>query len=49
MAIPNVTIYYTWKNISPEYNNNKFEILAPTWNDTFDLPNSSSSITGIQG
>ena len=49
MAIANLTIYYTSKNISPEYNNNKFEILTPTWNDTFDLPNSSSSVADIQG
>ena len=49
MAIANLTIYYTSKNISPEYTNNKFEILTPTWNDTFDLPNSSSSVADIQG
>ena len=30
MAIANLTIYYTSKNISPEYNNNKFEILTPS-------------------
>ena len=37
MALANLSIYYTWKNIKSEYNNNKFKILAPTWNDTFDL------------
>ena len=30
------------------YNNNKFRISAPTWNDTFDLPVGSYSIAGIQ-
>ena len=30
------SIYYTWKNIKSEYNNNKFKIVAPTWNETFD-------------
>ena len=38
MALPDLSIYYTWKNITSEYNNNKFKISAPTWNDTFDLP-----------
>ena len=38
MALANLSIYYTWKNIKSEYNNNKFKISAPTWNDTFDLP-----------
>ena len=30
MALANLSIYYTWKNIKSEYNNNKFKILAPT-------------------
>ena len=34
MALANLSIYYTWKNIKSEYNNNKFKISAPTWNDT---------------
>ena len=33
VALANLDIYYTWKNIKPEYNNNKFKIYAPTWND----------------
>ena len=48
MALANLSIYYTWKNIKSEYNNNKFKILAPTWNDTFDLPDGSYSISDIQ-
>ena len=43
MALANLSIYYTWKNIKSEYNNNKFKISALTWNDTFDLPDSSYS------
>ena len=31
-----------------EYNNNKFKISAPTWNETFDLPDGSYSIDDIQ-
>ena len=48
MALANLSIYYTWKNIKSEYNNNIFKISAPTWNDTFDLPDSSYSIADIQ-
>ena len=44
----NLSIYYLWKNIKIEYNNNKFKISAPTWNDTFDLPDGSYSISDIQ-
>ena len=48
MALANLSIYYTWKNIKSTYNNNKFKISAPTWNDTFDLPDSSYSVSDIQ-
>ena len=48
MALGNLSIYYTWKNIKTEYNNNKFKISAPTWNGTFDLPDGSYSIADIQ-
>ena len=48
MALANLSIYYTWRNISSEYNNNKFKIYAPTWDDTFDLPDSSYSISDFQ-
>ena len=30
LALANLSIYYTWKNIKPEYNNNKFKISTPT-------------------
>ena len=48
MALANLSIYYTWKNIKSEYKNNKLKISAPTWKDTFDLPDGSSSIADIQ-
>ena len=48
MALANLSIYYTGKNIKSEYNNNKFKISAPTWNDTFELPDGSYSIDDIQ-
>ena len=46
MALANLSIYYTWKNIKSEYKKNK--ISAPTWNDTLDLPDGSYSISDIQ-
>ena len=48
MALANLSIHYTWKNINSEYSNSKFEISAPTWNDTFDLADGSYSISDIQ-
>ena len=48
MALANLSILYTWKNIKSEYKNNKFKISAPTWNDTFDLPGGSYLISDIQ-
>ena len=48
MALANLSICYTWKNIKSEYKNNKFKISVPTWNDTFDLPDGSYSIADIQ-
>ena len=48
MALANLSIYYTWKNVKSNYNNNKFKILAPTWNETFDLPDGSYNISEIQ-
>ena len=48
MTLANLNIYYTWKNIKSEYNNNKFKISAPTRNDTFDLSDGSYSVADIQ-
>ena len=48
VVLVNLSIYYTWKNIKSAYNNNKSKITAPTWNDEFELPDSSYSISDIQ-
>ena len=48
IALVNLSIYYTWKNIKTEYNNNKFKISAPTWNETFDIPDGSYTFDDIQ-
>ena len=47
-ALSNLSVYYTWKNIKSSYNNNKFKISAPTWNDKFELPDGSYSVSDIQ-
>ena len=48
IALSNLSIYYTWKNIKSSYNNNKFKTSAPTWNDKFELRDGSYSVSGIQ-
>ena len=48
MALRSLSIYFTWKNVKSTYNNNKFKISAPTWNETFDLPDGSYNISEIQ-
>ena len=48
VALSNLSIYYTWKNIKSSYNNNKFKISAPTWSEEFELPDGSYSVSDIQ-
>ena len=48
MALANLSIYYSWKNVKSTSNNSKFKISAPTWNETFDLPDGSYNISEIQ-
>ena len=48
VALSNLSIYYTWKNVKSSYNNNKFKISAPTWSEEFKLPDGSCSVSDIQ-
>ena len=48
IALANLSIYYTRKNIKSEYNSNKFKMSAPTWKDSSNLPDGSYSISDIQ-
>ena len=48
VALSNLSIYYTWKNIKSPYNNNKFKISPPTCSEEFELPDGSYSISDIQ-
>ena len=53
IALSNLSIYYTWKNIKSSYNNNKFKISAMMnlniWNDKFEFPGGWYSVSDIQG
>ena len=49
IALSNLSIYDTWKNIKSSYNSNKFKISALKWNDEFELPDESYSVSDIQG
>ena len=48
IALSNVSMYYTWNNSKRSYNNNKFKISTPTWNEEFTLPHGSYSVSYIQ-
>ena len=41
VALSNLCIYYTWKNIESSCKNNKFRISTPTWSGEFELPDGS--------
>ena len=47
-ALQNLSIYYTWRNIRKQYKINKPKIIAPTWNDEFELSDGSHSVSDIQ-
>ena len=47
VALSNLSVYFTWKNMKQSQKNNNFIILAPTWNDNFDLPDGSYSLSDI--
>ena len=38
LALSNLSICYTWKNIQKLCKNNRFKISAPTWKEEFELP-----------
>ena len=48
IALSNLSIYYTQKNIKISCSTNKFKISAPTWTDKFELPDGSYSVSDIQ-
>ena len=48
VALSDLSIYYTWKNVKSSYNNNNFKISVPTWSEDFKLPDGSYSVSDIQ-
>ena len=48
IALSNLSIYYTWKNIKSLCNNNTFKISSPKWNEEFKLPYGSYSLPDIE-
>ena len=48
VALSNLSIYCSWKNRKSLYNNNKFKISTPTWNDKFELPDGWYYVSDIQ-
>ena len=47
VALSNLSVYYPWKN-KKSYKNNKFKRSAQTWNEKFELPDGSYSVSDIQ-
>ena len=47
VALSNLIIYYTWRNIETPYKKNKLKISSPTWNEEFELPDGSYSVSDI--
>ena len=47
VTLPNLSIYYTWKNIKSSYNNNKFKTSTPTPNGKFELPDGAYSVLDV--
>ena len=48
VALSNLSIYYAWKNIEGSYRNNKPKIGAPIWNEKFESPCGSYSVSDVQ-
>ena len=48
IALSNLSIYYTWRNMKSSCHNNKFKISTPTCNGEFELPDGLYSVSDIQ-
>ena len=48
IALANLSIYYTWKKLNLNTTTTNLKIHTPTWNDKFNLPNGSYSVSDIQ-
>ena len=48
VPLQNLSVYCKWEIMRKQYKNNKLKIIAPTWNDEFELPGGSHSASDIQ-
>ena len=48
IALSNLSIYYTWRDIKSSYNNSKFKISASEWDEKFEFPDGLHSVSDIQ-
>ena len=48
VALSNLSMYYSWKNLKSSYKYDKFKISASTWNNEFELPDGPYYISNIQ-
>ena len=48
VALSNLSIYYTRKNIKKSYRINKFKMSTPSWNEELELSDGSYSVSDIQ-
>ena len=48
VALSNLSIYYTWKSIKKSYKSSKFKISSQTWNEEFELPDGSYSVSDMK-
>ena len=48
MLLYQILAYTIHINIKKSYKNNKFKVSTPTWNEEFELPDRSYSISDIQ-
>ena len=46
-TLQNLSVYYTWKNRTKQYKNNKLKVIAPTWNDEFEFPDGCYCVSDI--
>ena len=48
VALSNLSTNHSWKNINKSCKNNEFKTSAPKWNEEFELPDGSYSVSDIQ-
>ena len=48
VALQNVSTYQTWKHLRKQCKSNRLKKIVPTWNDEFELPGDSYSVSDIE-